>query len=33
VRFTPELLCDLLRNYCAIFSGITVRFVADFALN
>jgi len=29
VRFSPESVCDLLRNHCAICSGIAVRFEAD----
>lgn len=28
---SPLKVCDLLRNRCAIYPGITVRFDADFA--
>jgi len=31
VRLAPELLCGMLRNHCAPYSGITVRHQADFA--
>jgi len=32
VRFAPESVCGMPRNRCAVYSGISVRNGADFAI-